>query len=887
VSQPAVENVRLNLHAEWLRQFDVMLQEMRGRNAQPPANEVLRRDAMVLPHDRDPVDIALRRTEALLADIKRLGPLRNIEECERRLAELAQQACRVPPVPPPAPTPPPRSAAGVAVPVPVDIPSDPFSVSESPPGDEPVDTPAPKVTLSDPNVDALAAELDREWTMSTKKSPAPRQPEPPKLVVQKSGPPRPATSAPAVDPRRALFIEICKVTREIALANPLLDFDRLLFLKCRRSRPGHICDQYFGAKVGACATNGVFVLKDPFGAEPVAHDILASATVQNGRLAGRKLEGGSFLSPDVSWDGTEILFAYVECSAPEGTVTLDSRKGIWHEQASYHIFRANADGTKLRQLTDGNWNDFDPCWLPNGRIVFISERRGGYGRCHGRPVPTYTLHSMNGDGSDIIALSYHETNEWNPSVNHDGWIVYTRWDYVDRGDCIAHHPWITTPDGRAARAIQGNYPVSRSARPDAEHHMRAIPGSTRYVATATPHHGQSFGSLIMVDPNIPDDGAMSPLKRITPDNGFPETQGGRLLYGTAWPLSEDYYICVHGRFRTDSIYLIDSFGNQILLYAGDSVECLSPMPLRPRTRPPVYPHSTLVGKPSSSSTPRQPPKDATQKDTAQVACINVYEGLLPWPEGTRIASLRVIQLFPKATPNRDNPPISKWAESLVRGVVGTVPVESDGSAYFEAPTGKTLYFQALDEKGRAVQSMQSAVYFHPGERLTCLGCHEPRHSAPKMPQGVPLALRRAPSVPQPELKDDAAYPVSFPRLVQPVLDAKCVACHAKNEKAPPLAGGIHAQQDGRTTAYISLAKYGFGRSGKPPSRGDVRTVPGKFGAMAAPLYKMLTAGHKDVKLQPDEMHRITLWLDSNCNFYGAYFDTESQIAGNFVMPDLE
>ena len=146
--------------------------------------------------------------------------------------------------------------------------------------------------------------------------------------------------------------------------------------------------------------------------------------------------------------------------------------------------------------------------LPNGRVMFISERRGGFGRCHGRPVPTYTLHSMQPDGSDITCLSFHDTNEWQPSVTHDGMVIYTRWDYVDRGDCIAHHPWITYPDGRDPRALHGNYPTLRGVRPDMEMDIRAIPGSQKFVATAAQHHGQAYGSLVVFDPRIPDDGAV-------------------------------------------------------------------------------------------------------------------------------------------------------------------------------------------------------------------------------------------------------------------------------------------------------------------------------------------------------------------------------------------
>ncbi|MHC4636537.1 MAG: TolB family protein, partial [Planctomycetota bacterium] len=240
----------------------------------------------------------------------------------------------------------------------------------------------------------------------------------------------------------------------------------------------------------------------------------------------------------------------------------------------------------MRQLTDGITNDFDPCIMPNGRIMFISERRGGYGRCHGRPVPSFTLHSMNPDGTDIVMLSPHETNEWHPSVANDGMIIYTRWDYVDRGFNQAHHLWLTTPDGRDSRAIHGNFSPSERVRPHMEMDGRAIPGSHKFIATAACHHGQAYGSLVLIDPRIEDDDAMAPVRRITPDQLFPEsevaTHRGPANYSSAWPLSEYFYLCVYdpeshsdaGAGNNYSIYLLDAFGNREKLYQDPEISCL-------------------------------------------------------------------------------------------------------------------------------------------------------------------------------------------------------------------------------------------------------------------------------------------------------------------------
>jgi hypothetical protein len=260
-----------------------------------------------------------------------------------------------------------------------------------------------------------------------------------------------------------------------------------------------MCDQYYG--MAATPGGGLYVLAGAFGPKPTVRDVLRDSVVQSRRQGGRKLEGGTtrppklkfdgegnlegpdheggtFVSPELSYDAQTILFAYVENTGDKRhRQHTDPTRGHWPEGRCYHIFKVNVDGSNLQQLTDGTWNEFDPCWLPNGRIAFISERRGGYLRC-GRTCPTYTLLDMAADGSDITCLSFHETNEWHPSVTHDGRLLYTRWDYVDRHGVTAHFPWITTLDGRDSRAVHGNF-APRELRPDMELDCRAIPGITQ------------------------------------------------------------------------------------------------------------------------------------------------------------------------------------------------------------------------------------------------------------------------------------------------------------------------------------------------------------------------------------------------------------------------
>ncbi|MBE3098775.1 MAG: NPCBM/NEW2 domain-containing protein [Planctomycetes bacterium] len=800
-------------------QYEALLHDLGNRaHFAKVAPEALRPEALILDSDRDPADVVLRRTSALLADLKRTSAAAKLADLEKSLEALKK----------------------------------------------------------------LGAE----------------------------------TPAASTDARRGLFFQACEVRRQIALANPLLDFDKILFIKRHRSIYNHMCDQYYG--MAQKPGGGLYVLSGAFGPNPQVRDVLAASTVQNGRLKGQRLsggplrnwnirfdgmgnqqgeptEGGSFLSPDLSYDGREILFAYVECTGDTNhRHHTDPSQGHWAEGRCYHVFKVNADGTGLVQLTDGTWNEFDPCWLPNGRIAFISERRGGYLRC-GRVCPTYTLYDMAADGRDINCLSFHETNEWNPSVTHDGRIIYTRWDYIDRFGCTAHHPWITTLDGADSRAVHGNF-APRNARPDMELDVRAIPHSNKYVATAAPHHSQAFGSLVVFNPDVPDDDGMRPIRRLTPEVGFPESQGGTETYGMAWPLSEDYYLCIYdsnmerqkqgqGVRGNYGIYLVDSFGNKELLYRDPEIACMSPMPLRPRPAPLVGPSPTQLAKNQSADrTPAYPGKPGE----ATIAVLNAYATLRPWPAGTKIAALRVLQVLPMSVPSGGPPHetgqrIAMAGDSVVpaRYVLGTVPVEEDGSAHFTVPANREMFFQALDANGLAIQSMRSATYLHEGERLVCAGCHEPKDRAPSPMPAVPLAMRREPSKLQPDV--DGSNPFSYPRLVQPVLDRNCVECHNKNA---PKACNLAREpiQKKWYASYNSLVKYGFTSYGE-----NLRTTPGQFGARASKLYEILSKGHYDVKLSPEDMHRLTLWLDLSTMFYGVYEKEggEVQLGGGIARPTLE
>ena len=701
--------------------------------------------------------------------------------------------------------------------------------------------------------------------------------------------------------RRACFAETLAVLRRLALTNPLLDFTDILFVKhfeapMAELKGNHMIDQFFGFQ--ARPGGGVFLMKDAFAESPRIVNLLENLTVGQGRNSGRKLDQGwSFISPELGYDADRILFAAADATLPRATFT-------WSRENSYQIFKADFDpdsgrASNLTQLTDEPFDSFDPCCLPSGRVAFISMRRGGYGRCHPRPAPTYTLNSMNPDGSDPVVLSWHETNEWAPSVDRNGMILYTRWDYVDRGANNAHHPWITYPDGRDARALVGNYHEIRAGVPIMELDVRQVPESSKITATAAAHHGQSYGALVLIDPQVPDDNLMSTTRRITPEQVFPEAEQETdfpcpMQYASCYPLSEQFYLCVYDPFAeqgnsgcmTNSnrygIYLLDAFGNRVLLYRDPHISCRESIPLRVRDREPVIPHQTMAGKPPAADGVAKPRSEDLPK-TAEVGLMNVYNSKVPFPEGVKIKRLRIVQLLPKTTPLWHNPVIGAGMQKGARQVLGTVPVEEDGSAYFKMPVNVPVYFQALDENGLAVQSMRSDAYVHPGEVLLCQGCHEDRLAPTEQRIGLPLATRRPPSEIEPD--PDGSRPINFVRLIQPILDAKCVNCHQASDDDRAIDLSDNPKEAHFSNAFTNLIKYCFYYDHYLWD--EPRTEPMNFGASRSRLYEILKSDHHGVKLTPEELYRFTLWMDNNCGFYGAYVNIPEQRRGETVTPDLE
>ncbi len=694
-----------------------------------------------------------------------------------------------------------------------------------------------------------------------------------------------ATTPKTIPGWRTLFLRIRLLKRDLAFRNPLLDFSQLLF--CKRAQPGysHLVGQYFGWRQRP--GGGLFVLEK----------IGSSLAVRD--LVGSQLPAGNYLEPRLSYDGQRIVFSFVACppEPPDSTALPVNEKG--GEDGYYHLFEIKVDGSGLRQLTYGRYDDLMPCPLPDGGLAFVSTRRRSYSRCFGPNFSQrwhcYTLHRMDADGAGLRILSLNDVNEWFPSVSNAGEILFARWDYIDR-DAVTHQNlWSMRPDGCNPMAVWGN----ATPKPHCTFQARAVPGSHKIAFIASAHHAITGGPVCLLDPAV-DPNRQEAIQRITP-GPFPEAESGNIpdYYQSPWPLSEKYFLVAYSRDRLVfegehldnpnpdpalGLYLLDAAGNRELLYRDPLLGCTSPIPFRAQPVPSILPSPLTAGAPPAG----------------EMLISDIYQGLGNVPRGA-IKELRIIQIFPKTTWLANSPSVGVAGEENTRAILGTVPVEADGSARFLLPAHKPVLFQALDQDGCAWQTMRSTTYVQPGECTSCIGCHEHRMTAPANTRAIPMAMRRPPARIEPgEL---GGRPFAYAEVVQPVLNTHCIPCHSGAEARSGLVLTGEPQK-GFTASYVSLCadpEPPPPGSKRPPAaplvprfaqRNQIQTTPvgGLNGARGSRLMKMLRAGHHDVKLQDADFRRLAAWIDCNAVFYGSFDPAEqaSQLAGQRIaMPEIQ
>jgi hypothetical protein len=656
--------------------------------------------------------------------------------------------------------------------------------------------------------------------------------------------------------------EFESLQREALLANPLVSGQPILYVVRSQYAPDHHNTEtmFQTGEINTASFHGPGMLKtiNPACADRAssprqkgANDQKTEPVSPSGRTL-LDLPEGVARDPDVSFDGRRIIFAMRR-----------------NREDDYHLYEINADGTKLKQLTFASGiSDINPQYLPDGRVVFTSTREPKYCMCNRHIMGN--LFTMDADGANIQQIGHGTLHEGHAALMPDGRIIYDRWEYVDRNFGNAQGLWTCNPDGTNHAIYYGNNTES----PGAKLQGRPIPGTARVICTFSSCHDRPWGALAILDRRCGVEGR-SPVVRTWPaiaidlvgHGNFDAFSGVQPKYEDPYPLSDKYFLCsrMTGQEEQMGIYLLDAFGNEILLHV-EGAGCFNPMPLRPRPTPPLIARRIDLAKREGS-----------------FYVWNVYEGtgMEQIPRGT-IKWLRVVESPAKrfwTAPGWDGgtgqqAPGMAWNDFNNKRILGTAPVEADGSAYFNIPADTFVYFQLLDEKGMMIQSMRSGTIVRPGEQAGCIGCHESRQmSGPVRPNtGLSAALLRGPS----RLASWYGRPRNFGYLaeVQSVFDKSCVSCHDYGKEAGAklnLAGDLNACFN---TSYVELRSKDYVRviGAGPP---EVQP-PKSWGSHTSRLVKVLCEGHgnpeidRQVKLDREGFDRIVTWIDLNAPYYPEY-----------------
>ncbi|MFO1496780.1 MAG: hypothetical protein U1G07_00030 [Verrucomicrobiota bacterium] len=548
---------------------------------------------------------------------------------------------------------------------------------------------------------------------------------------------------------------------------------------------------------------------------------------------------GGIRDPQLSYDGTRILFSY--------------RRG---GTENYLLYEIGIDGTGLRQLTDGAYDDIEPTYLPNNDIVFVSTRCRRWVNCWLTQVAV--LYRCDPNGQNIRPLSSNNEQDNTPWPLPDGRLLYTRWEYIDRSQVDYHHLWTAAPDGTGQMIWYGNlHPgtVMIDAKP--------VPQSDRVVAIFSPGHGQRehAGNIALVDPSAgPDDTTFA--KVISRGNQFRDP----------WAFSEHAFMAA----LDASLVLLDDQGHEEELLrlpdadARAGMHLHEPRPIAARLREPILTDRVNL-----------------QQPTGRLVLDNIYEGRnMAGVEPGTIKKLLVLEPLPMPihyTGGMD--PISYGGTFTLERIVGTVPVEADGSAYLELPALRSFFFVALDEQDLSVKRMQSFLTVQPGEISSCVGCHEQRTRTPanRRAELASLATRRPPS--RIELIPDIPDVIDFPRDVQPLLDALCVRCHGyeKTAEGGPRAGRLILAGDHGpmfSQSYYSLTVAGLFADGRNQPRSNY--APRALGSSASRLLQLLDGSHYGVRADALQKKMLRLWIDSGAAYPGTYAALGTGMIGGYA-----
>ncbi|MCP4784860.1 MAG: hypothetical protein GY903_21900 [Fuerstiella sp.] len=615
----------------------------------------------------------------------------------------------------------------------------------------------------------------------------------------------------------------------------LYDVDRLVVIKRHEINASHVYTYHYE---GFRAGGGLYVIS-PHRPQDEPLELAASPD-------------GQILDCDLSQDGRVVLFSWRQ-----------------REDEGYHLWTINIDGTNLRQITDGDWHDYNACWLPDGDIAFLTTRSPQFAYCWHAPVGV--LHRMKADGSDLRQLSANYLNDFTPQVLDDGRIIYTRWEYVDRPAIPIQSLWTINPDGTGLSGYFGNRVLSPGTFMEA----RQLPGSQKIICTMTGHNGPTRGAIGVID-RSQGMNAQAAIENITPDVSIPAVNAGNgntsgsKPYSCPMPLDDTrFLVSAQGPVLVRT--LEGGCRATALAAPGDGMQYFSAQPVRQRAQTPIIPSAI-----SSDSEP-----------FATIFLQDIYDGLEPQVKRGEITRIRLVRDMKKAVRIDPKlrafgfqfPVISCGATYAAKDVIGEVPIETDGSAYFRVPAGTNISFMALDAEGRAVQRMRSFTHLMPGEVQGCVGCHEHRNQAPL--RGRPVAYDQPPRDLEPP--EWGAGGFDYTKVVQPVLDRHCSTCHnpVDSPGGVDLTGG---KTDFFSVSYDVLARENQGRRGSPyvnwiPTyNGHEANIleidPKTWGSPRSVLADLILSGHPDddgkprVKMDDAGIRRILAWIDLNVPYYG-------------------
>jgi len=588
-------------------------------------------------------------------------------------------------------------------------------------------------------------------------------------------------------------------------------------------------------------------------------------------------EDGCIRDPDVHWDGKRILFAWKKSDRED----------------DYHLYEMDLATRKVRQLTFGLGDaDYEGIYLPDDNILFTSTRCVQVIDCFSTDVSNFYI--CDPDGKYLRRVSFDQVTVNYPQVLNDGRVVYTRWEYNDRGQIYPQPLFVMNADGTGQTEYYGN----NSYFPNTIGHARPIPGSSKVIAIASGHHSHQVGGLIRIDVGQGRQEAqgctyVAPLERKAPRFDAPPEHGG--FYTHPYPLSEQEYIAGYSTYMRPRYNTITGFGiyyvredgaREQLVYDPD-ISSSQPVLMHKRQRPVVRPSDVDYAK-----------------DFGTFYLSDVYHG--PGMAGVErgdATRLRVVELRfresrigsngnggPAGGASVSTPIGVRNAAWDIKAVLGDVPIEEDGSAYFKVPARKPVYFQVLDRNGHVIQTMRSWSTLMPGESFGCVGCHEDKNSAPLSHRPLDLALGRKPRELEPFWGPPRGF--SFAREVQPVLDKHCIQCHDGEQKSDAgktifslLARPVRDDGAKRqwTESYVNLTLNGdvqidgqgcVGRAVNwlsPQSSPDM-IPPRSAGACKSKLMTMLEEGHGDTQLSREEYEKIAAWIDLVVPFCGDYLE---------------